>query len=301
MRDTEQAMKAFMKYIEEKNIDPEDPAINDYIQDFIKEYNDNLCKKKAGLRDLTSEEEAIELLQQARESNAVDESIKLLKKAKKLAPHIIEIDIDLAYLSDTAEKQIKALKRLEKKERTRLTNEGYFIQENIGEFYLIFETRGYLRVLYTLAELYYRRRSKTKAIELYKEILRLNLNDNLGCRFDLLPIYADTENEKGMQEIISQYHMHSLAVALLYQIVLYYRLDNLSKAKRLLTDLTLTIPEFSSFIFDTLDFNELDPMMTEGMVQPNSIEEIIMFMENYQDIFTDDLFEWMITNIQIYN
>mmetsp|Transcript_27326 Transcript_27326/g.76306 ORF Transcript_27326/g.76306 Transcript_27326/m.76306 type:complete len:377 (+) Transcript_27326:172-1302(+) len=74
-------------------------------------------------------------------------------------------------------------------------NMNYFKEDNIGHFYGLFETRGYLRAIYGLAEeiRYLAHTQETrplwdKVVKLHLEILRLNHSDNMGVRFKL-PFY----------------------------------------------------------------------------------------------------------------
>jgi tetratricopeptide (TPR) repeat protein len=72
-----------------------------------------------------------------------------------------------------------------------------YFREFAGEFWLLMETRPYLRARKGLADTLWQMNRRDEAIEHYREILRLNENDNQGVRYllaDLL-LHLDRDDE----------------------------------------------------------------------------------------------------------
>ena len=75
-----------------------------------------------------------------------------------------------------------------------MEEEGYFAEENIGSFYMIHETRPYIRALGTYMDDLIGLGKFRAAIRAGLNIIRLNENDNLGIRYDLMALYAFMED-----------------------------------------------------------------------------------------------------------
>ena len=99
----------------------------------------------------------------------------------------------VTYLDDYSE-SINELTKLKIEEEKRLGNEGYFKEDKKGYFYGIFETRPYMCLLYQLGRTYQEVTSYCKAANIYKRMIELNENDNLGT---LKPDDLDEETIPG--------------------------------------------------------------------------------------------------------
>ena len=149
-----------------------------------------------GKLDLTDEEKAYQLYNQALNCEDPAKAKRLLKKSLKLLPDFLDAKIALAMFIENPLKCIKELERLEKIEKNSLEDENYFSDDNISHFYGIVETRPYIRLLHSIACQYYDLGSLKKAVELYEYIIYLNHDDNLGCRHHLMALYAQLEMKK---------------------------------------------------------------------------------------------------------
>lgn len=134
--------------------------------------------------ELTEEDKASQLVWEARDL-PVDKGRRRAKKALKLNPDCIEA---YEYLGDSYSYYDKRQEYLEKGvEIGRRIFGGQFMKENKGHFWLVPETRPFMRCLAGLAECYYGPGQTHKAIEIWEEMLRLNPGDNQGIRYVLLP------------------------------------------------------------------------------------------------------------------
>lgn len=293
MRDTEKIMKQFWEYVNEHDIEITDDNINDVMQEFIPIYNSNLKNKKEGLMELTDEEKAYDLYDEAIECEDYTKAKRLLKKSLKLKPDFLEAKMELALYKQDDIKVMKELHRLEKEEKDKLQKEGFFEDKYISCFYGILETRPYIRLLHMIASRYHMRGCYKKAIEVYENIIILNENDNLGCRHSLMGLYALFEDKEKMDMILEKYPEKSVA-PYLFQAVLYYKLGDYVTARKNLRNLYHLVPDLKKMFSGDIEDEDLISDAPAGYYKPYSLEEIIMLMSEQKALFLNEsIFEWM--------
>lgn len=129
-------------------------------------------------------------------------------KGKKLIERALKIDPNNAdayvYLAEIEEDNHKALEFYEKgvKAGKKSLGEEVF-KEDAGHFWGIFETRPYMRARVGYAECLYLIGRCNEAIDQYKDMLKLNPNDNQGIRFHLSTWLID-QNRKN--DYLKLYH-----------------------------------------------------------------------------------------------
>ncbi|MCK4448930.1 MAG: tetratricopeptide repeat protein, partial [Candidatus Marinimicrobia bacterium] len=129
-------------------------------------------------------------------------------KGKKLIERALKIDPNNAdayvYLAEIEEDNHKALELYEKgvKAGKKSLGEEVF-KEDAGHFWGIFETRPYMRARVGYAECLYLIGRCNEAIDQYKDMLKLNPNDNQGIRFHLSTWLID-QNRKN--DYLKLYH-----------------------------------------------------------------------------------------------
>lgn len=293
MRKTEKAMKAYHDYIEELGDKVTKDNIEEYTRKFMEEYNKNILLQREGKLELTDEEKAYDLYEQAMESYNPSEIRKLLKQALRLYPNFTDAKIELTFLIEDEFKRLKEFEKLEKLEKEYLENEGYFTEDNISHFYGILETRPYIRLVYSIASLYQEMGSYRKAIELYENIIELNENDNMGARYSLMGLYAMLEEPEKMYAIIKRYPEDSIPTHL-FQFVLAYKQLDYTKARKHLRAIQSCVPDFKYFINGQLDEEDIEREKIPGAYQPYSLEEIIMYMSEFKTMFiTESILNFM--------
>lgn len=287
MRKTEKAMKAFQDYIDNLGDKVTEDNINEYAQEFMKQYNENLKLKNEGKLVLSNEDKAYDLYDRAMETYNDSEARRLLKQAIKLKPNFTDAKIELTCFLDDEFKRIRELEKLEKEEREYLESEEYFKEENISHFYGILETRPYIRLLYIIASHYQQIGSYRKAIELYENIIYLNDNDNMGVRYSLMGLYAMLEECEKMEEIINHYPEDSIPTHL-FQFVLAYKQVDYTKARRHLKAIQMKVPDFKKLVKGQLDEDDVETHFIEGYYSPFTLEEIVMYMTEFETIFVNE-------------
>lgn len=293
MRKTEKAMKAYHDYIEELGDKVTKDNIEEYTRKFVEEYNKNILLQREGKLELTDEEKAYDLYEQAMESYNPSEIRKLLKQALRLYPNFTDAKIELTFLIEDEFKRLKEFEKLEKLEKEYLENEGYFTEDNISHFYGILETRPYIRLVYSIASLYQEMGSYRKAIELYENIIELNENDNMGARYSLMGLYAMLEEPEKMYAIIKRYPEDSIPTHL-FQFVLAYKQLDYTKARKHLRAIQSRVPDFKYFINGQLDEEDIEREKIPGAYRPYSLEEIIMYMSEFKTMFiTESILNFM--------
>jgi tetratricopeptide (TPR) repeat protein len=76
---------------------------------------------------------------------------------------------------------------------------------DIGQFWLVSETRPYMRALEELAATYDCNGQRNEAIAVYHEMLRLNENDNLGARYLIIPLLLNQNREAEAIKVLERY------------------------------------------------------------------------------------------------
>ncbi len=79
-------------------------------------------------------------------------------------------------------------------------------EEDVGHFWGILETRPYMRARAGLAECLWASGKHDEAIQHYKDMLRLNPNDNQGIRDLLMPRLIEMERDEEAEVLFKEYH-----------------------------------------------------------------------------------------------
>lgn len=262
------------------NIDAKDEKeLNQKLQEFMEAYNGGAIEYEN-----TSLDDAYELLQEAEMAKTKSQALKLAKKAYEICPECFDAIIFQAHIEENALKREKLLKEGLEAEKARLEKEKYFDKENTGHFYGIFETRPYIRGLYTMADYLLFDGKIKQARDICKEILRLNENDNMGARYLLMAIYAYLEEEKEMLNLYTKYSQENLEM-LFPLFALYYKLGDDKKAKEYLKKIDKSNKNFVKYFKGTLKFSKTIP---EGYYSYGDPSEIIMYFDRYE-FLTDTL------------
>ena len=106
----------------------------------------------------------------------------------KIEPDNIDAQVIIA--ENSIYDHIKLLNKFEKIKKAaeqKLVEKHLLTEENIGDFWLLTETRPYMRLLYNRMRLLLDCGKIGMAKEACLEIFDLNNDDNLGARFILMP------------------------------------------------------------------------------------------------------------------
>ncbi len=83
--------------------------------------------------------------------------------------------------------------------------------DNVGHFWAILETRPYMRARAGLAEVLWHLGKRQEAMAHYREMLRLNPNDNQGMRDLLIRCLLKVGDDQGVGELLDQYKDSGMA------------------------------------------------------------------------------------------
>ncbi|MCL4394610.1 MAG: hypothetical protein M1482_07380 [Chloroflexi bacterium] len=98
-----------------------------------------------------------------------------------------------------------------------------FFEESAGHFWGILETRPYMRARQGLAQTLWRLNRKEEARDHFRELLRLNPNDNQGIRDLLIELLLEMDREDEARELLKQYPDDWTAVWLYSRALLEFR------------------------------------------------------------------------------
>jgi hypothetical protein len=126
-----------------------------------------------------------------------------------------------------------------------------FFKENEGKFWGLLKTRPYMRARRGVAQTLWRLKRFEEAIEHYRELLRLNPNDNQGNRYALLDIFLGLERYDDALAILKQYEEEWSAVWLYSRALLEYKKGGDSpKARRALKQALEQNPFVPAYLTD---------------------------------------------------
>ena len=248
-------------------------------------------------------EDMDEDLQRAYDAESKAETLKYAKRSLKNNPRNVEAETLIAQCQEKSEDDLqkKYLKILEKEEKN-LKNDGIWEDESIGDFWLIAETRPYMRLYNSYVDSLIVTRKFRKAATESEKMLQLCENDNLGIRYRLMHIYAYLEEETAAQRLYRQYEEENCTMFLLPLAVLYYKLDDLKTAAGYLKQLFQVNPECKIF-FELQDVEpekieeainaSMDKLAETGGYKPGSLEEFLVITQEEQYLYESEASFWI--------
>src|SRR4030042_5433202 len=156
------------------------------------------------IEEKTPLKEAQDLIYDAWEVDDSKRRVALARKALEISPDCADAYVLLA--EETASSLTDALnlyrQGVEAGERA-LGKDAF--EEDVGYFWGVLETRPYMRARAGLAECLWASVKHDEAIEHYKEMLRLNPNDNQGIRDLLFPRLIVSGRDKEAEALFREY------------------------------------------------------------------------------------------------
>lgn len=141
-----------------------------------------------GDEEADAKAEAQELAFDAMEAETEEAARKLARRALAKDPDCVDALVVLGGIeSDSPRKMIEALQKAVAAGERSLG--AAFIRKNKGHFWMLLDTRPYMRALEQLASLLRSEGFNLDAIKHYEKMLALNPNDNQGVRDPLLGLY----------------------------------------------------------------------------------------------------------------
>lgn len=226
-RETEKVLKELQKFFALHEDEMTDEESTDRLaKQFLSEYVGDVRHENSG------PETADDYLELAEQASSKKKRLEYLRKAVELEPEHVDAQLQLIFhtLQDKPDEQLPALQKLLETATRLLEQEGHF-QEDIGEFWTVLETRPYLRVRYAYFEALIDCGMIRCAIEEGEELLKLCESDNLGVRYQLMHLYAYTEDESHALALHKRSGSYEETQMLLPLAVLYYKLNQFDRAE----------------------------------------------------------------------
>jgi tetratricopeptide (TPR) repeat protein len=130
----------------------------------------------------------------------------------------------------------------------RALGETYF-EENEGHFWGLLETRPYMRARQGLANTLWELDREEEALSHYRDLLRLNPNDNQGIRYSLLNLLLAMNRDAEAQELLKEHEEDGMAEWLYTRALLAFREEGASEgAERALREALKMNPHVPAFL-----------------------------------------------------
>ena len=293
-KETEKIFKEPDRFIAENSDAPCEPKEN--LQNML---NSFMSQRQPWANEVTEDnaESSDDYLELAESAATKKTALKYAKKAAQLDPDNIDAAVMVAELTASSiEKLIEKYKSLIEEAEEKLKAEGYFDYDCIGEFWGLFETRPYMRLLDKYSDNLVQCGKMRLAIAEYEKMLKLCENDNLGVRYRLMHLYVFLEDEQSALRLSKEYSDEESTQFLLPLSILYYKLGNLREAnnylKRLCAVNNDTIKFFNGLVKGDLD-GYFKNMNSFGY-RPFTIEEFLVESEENVFLFqsVSAYFEW---------
>ena len=299
-RQTENFFKGFSQFAEGQDFESEE-ELNEALHSYMLQYNAQIMQ---GNRSNTPET-ADDFLELAEEADNQKKALKYAKQALKLEPDNIDAQTAVAVNSaSTVEATVEKLKAVYTSATEQIKEQGLLVDDNIGHFWLITETRPYMRLLDTYADTLYNCGKMKLAAKILAEMIRLCESDNLGARYTLMHIYCHLEDEKSAQELAKKFPDDDSVQMLLPLSMLYYRLDDLKKAASYLRKIKSTnedaVDFFTGIINGNLDdFIDEDEQSPFGY-RPYTMDEMLVEFEQHKMMYLSvpAYFDWAYRKIK---
>ena len=198
-RESEKALRNLMDYVSQNvSDDPDDSEVERLVREYMDQQQSFLDEDEA------SAPSADDYLELAEKAGTDKKKLEYLKTALKLEPDNLDAARMLARVQNKSKSEyLDALSALIEKADKALEEEGYF-RESMGEFWLILETRPYMRLRNEHMRVLIECGKMRAAAAECRRMLELCENDNLGVRYDLIHIYAYLEEEEAAKKLVDQ-------------------------------------------------------------------------------------------------
>jgi tetratricopeptide (TPR) repeat protein len=147
--------------------------------------------------------QAQDLIYQAWEIHNLKRQIAFAKKALALSPDCADAYVLLAEATAPLDEALELYRKgVEASERA--LGERAFV-EDAGHFWGILETRPYMRARAGLAQCLWASKRRDEALEHYRDMLRLNPNDNQGVRYILVACLLELGRDDEVAVLLEVY------------------------------------------------------------------------------------------------
>lgn len=167
-------------------------------------------------------DEAQEIMYDAWEAPTRKRAVALAKKALEVSPDCADAYNLLAEETAESLEEVLDLYRKGVAAGERALGKKAF-KEDVGHFWGILETRPYMRARAGLAQGLWEAGQREEAVEHYRELLRLNPNDNQGIRDLLMPCLIELGRDEDAEKLFKQFEEDGMAVWMYSRALLDFR------------------------------------------------------------------------------
>lgn len=193
--DTENALAKLMQEIDKQDFDNID-QVNEFMKKMQGRSLDDLPEST------TDKGRSQDLVLQAHDETAA-KGKKLIKQALELDPDNADAYNYLATLETDVDKALTMYRQAVEAGERALGED--FIKENKGHFWGLIETRPYMRAKAGVADCLYAKNRINAAVEVYREMIELNPNDNQGVRYLLSTILLGKKDLSDYESFIKKF------------------------------------------------------------------------------------------------
>ncbi len=200
--DTEHALAKLMQEIDKQGFDNID-QVNEFMKKMQGMSLDDLPEST------TNKGRSQDLVIQA-QNETLAKGKKLIKQALELDPDNADAYNYLASVEADVDKALALYRQAVEAGERALGEE--FMKENIGHFWGLIETRPYMRAKAGVADCLYAKNRMNAAVDVYREMIELNPNDNQGVRYLLSTILLNKKDLSDYESFIEKYDGEDSAV-----------------------------------------------------------------------------------------
>ena len=294
-RDTERVIRAFDEYLKtHQNQISDDHALGRMARQFSEEYNHLLQDHEP-----ESAEDYLELSDEAPSKSA---ALRYAKKALSL-----DLDAASAVAQLDAQDDVALLDKLSaliEKGNRQMERENYF-KESMGDFWMVLETRPYMRLRYDYMQTLIRCGMYRQAILEGKQLMELCKEDNLGVRYDLIHLYAQLDDLDSALALKDSHPVNEDDGQFLMALaVLYFERGALDESLACLKKLCAVNRDTKRFL-QAVHKEEADSLfesMDEMSYRPYTIEELSHEFLTYLYLFENiqPFFDWACRKLRNY-
>ena len=184
--------------------------------------------------------------------------VVLARKALAVWPDCADAYTALGNHSATAEAALGFYEQAVAAGQRAIGSEAF--SESAGHFWGVYETRPYMRARLALAQTLWELGRKQEAVVHYRELLRLNRNDNQGVRELVVPAMLSLGDDAGAEEILAMYKNDALPSTAYNRALLEFRREGDSAAgRRLLTRALARNPHVPKYLVGDAELPEDTP------------------------------------------
>jgi tetratricopeptide (TPR) repeat protein len=194
---------------------PNRRAMEQMMRQLAAEFED-----EGGQREATPLDRAQDMMYQAFEASP-GEQVRLARQALKISPDCADAYVLLAEHATAADEALTLYKQGVDAGERSLGKKAF--KEDEGHFWGVLETRPYMRAREGLAQCLWEAGRREEAAEHYREMLRLNPNDNQGVRYSLATLLLDLEHDDELRKLLTQYEDDSSAEWVYSKVLLAFR------------------------------------------------------------------------------